>query len=511
MEGDVQSSHGFLPWIFRRKLIAGGRGSKKGALTIAFLFAIVALIGIIIVFQLIRRSILSGSSWQRAFSFPTSQSPVMQPKRIEYFLNCSGRQDHKSCPVNHPIKTAYRADAGKCPEYFRWIYEDLRPWKESGITREMVENAKREAHFRLVVVNGKVYIDKYRPAYQTRDVFTIWGILQLLRLYPGRLPDLDLMFQCNDRPSILKSKYEGEHATPPPPLFHYCGNNSTLDIVFPDWSFWGWVEINIPPWETLKKELERGNHLIKWKDRKPYAYWKGNIFVGNPMRRDLAKCNVTDNQDWNARIYHLSWPRESQKGFKNTRLAKQCDYRYKIYAEGNAWSVSEKYILACDSMSLFIRPQYFDFFTRDLLPTVHYWPVNKHHLCQSLKFVVDWGNKHPEKAQRIGKAGSRYIQEKLKMKYIYDYMFHLLNEYGKLLKYKPTVPEGITPMCLERMACRAKRVQRKFQVESMVKAPAEIGSCSLPLPYRRPELEAFLERKERLRKQVEMWEASADI
>ena len=59
--------------------------------------------------------------------------------------------------------------------------------------------------------------------------------------------------------------------------------------------------------------------------------------------------------------------------------------------------MSEKYILACDSMSLFIRPQYFDFFTRDLLPAVHYWPVNEHHLCQSIKFAVDWGNKHPEK------------------------------------------------------------------------------------------------------------------
>jgi len=97
------------------------------------------------------------------------------------------------------------------------------------------------------------------------------------------------------------------------------------------------------------------------------------------------------------------------------------------------------------------------------------------------------------------------------MKYVYDYMFQLLNEYGKLLKYKPTVPEGISPMCLERMACRAKGVRRKFQVESMVKAPAKMGPCSLPPPYRRRELEAFLARKERLRKQVETWEASADI
>ena len=24
-------------------------------------------------------------------------------------------------------------------------------------------------------------------------------------------------------------------------LFHYCTSDDTLDIVFPDWSFWGWI------------------------------------------------------------------------------------------------------------------------------------------------------------------------------------------------------------------------------------------------------------------------------
>ncbi|CAL5375465.1 unnamed protein product [Camellia sinensis] len=55
--------------------------------------------------------------------------------------------------------------------------------------------------------------------------------------------------------------------------------------------------------------------------------------------------------------------------------------------------------------------------------------------------------------QEIGKAGSKFIQEELKMKSVYDYMFHLLYQYGTLLKYKPTVPEGSIEVCLETMAC----------------------------------------------------------
>ena len=128
-----------------------------------------------------------------------------------------------------------------CPDYFRWIHEDLKPWKIKGITKEMVEAGKTLANFRVVIVDGRVYVEKYKKCYQTRDEFTIWGILQMLRLYPGKLPDIDLMFECNDYPVIKKSDYKAAKSTNPPvPMFHYCGDDHHFDIPFPDWSFWGW-------------------------------------------------------------------------------------------------------------------------------------------------------------------------------------------------------------------------------------------------------------------------------
>jgi protein glucosyltransferase len=60
--------------------------------------------------------------------------------------------------------------------------------------------------------------------------------------------------------------------------------------------------VNIKPWEILLGELNEGNKRIEWMKREPYAYWKGNPTVAE-TRQDLMKCNVSEKEDWNARLY----------------------------------------------------------------------------------------------------------------------------------------------------------------------------------------------------------------
>ncbi|XP_042512570.1 protein O-glucosyltransferase 1-like [Macadamia integrifolia] len=395
---------------------------------------------------------------------------------------------------------------GSCPDYFKWIHEDLRPWKVTGITREMVERgAKSSADFRLVIVNGRAYIERYKTSFQTRDLFTWWGIVQLLRKYPGKLPDLDLIFNCADQPQIRSSDYQQPNASAPPPLFQYSGNASSLPIVFPDWSFWGWPELNIKPWEVLLKELKESNERTKWIDRQPYAFWKGNPFTSQ-SRKDLMKCNstYTDKQDWKLRAYAQDWKSEILHGFKQSDLTKQCTHRYKIYVEGRSWSVSQKHALACDSVPLFVEPKFYDFVTRSLIPMYHYWPIKRNDdMCKSIKFAVDWGNIYKQEAQAIGRAASNFIQEELKMDYVYDYMLNLLKEYAKLLKYKPTIPERAFEHCSETMACPADGLVKKYMTDSMVKAPADTSPCTMPPPFDRPAMQAFLNQKDVTKMQVE--------
>lgn len=240
-------------------------------------------------------------------------------------------------------------------------------------------------------------------------------------------------------------------------------------------------------------------------EREPYAYWKGNPLVAE-TRRDLLTCNVSDVQDWNARLFVQDWMLESQQGYKQSDVSNQCTHRYKIYIEGWAWSVSEKYILACDSVTLMVKPRYYDFFMRSLQPVHHYWPIKDNDKCRSIKFAVDWGNSHKQKAQAIGKEASDFIQEELKMDYVYDYMFHLLNEYAKLLRFKPTIPEGAVEVCSETVACSAEGVEKKFMMESLVNSPSVTSPCALPPPYDPPVLGALLRKKANSIKQVERWE-----
>ncbi|CAH8325320.1 unnamed protein product [Eruca vesicaria subsp. sativa] len=425
---------------------------------------------------------------------------------LNFTLQCSLDKNitTQTCPASYPEKWNPKDDPETCPDYFRWIHKDLEPWGKTGITRETLERARAKSHFRLIIKGGRVYVQRYMKSFQTRDVFTIWGILQLLRMYPGQVPDLELLFQCHDLPQIWRRDYRARRGVnvtwPPPPLFHYCGHDGAFDIVFPDWSFWGWPEINIEEWNKLSKAINEGIKRVKWEERKPYAYWKGNPGVAR-IRKDLMRCHHPM-----VHLIHQNWKREGRIGFRTSNLADQCTHRYKIYIEGKAWSVSEKYILACDSMTLLIQPFYFDFFTRSLVPMEHYWPIRLHQKCNDIIFAVQWGNNNTKKAKTIGRNGSGYVLKNLQMKYVYDYMFHVLQSYGKLMKMNVEVPEGAKEVCPETMACPINGGRmRQFMDDSLIISPSNKGACEMPPTFEEDELKKFLEKKKSVEKEVEKW------
>lgn len=385
-----------------------------------------------------------------------------------------------------------------CPDYFRHIHSDLDPWRGVGITREAVERGRPHAHFRLVVVGGRAFVETYHRAFQTRDVFTLWGILQLLGRYPGRVPDLDLMFNCEDMPEVRAADYPSPSAAPP--LFRYCKDGTTLDVLFPDWSFWGWPEVNIRPWAPLMEEVAQENARLRWHEREPYAYWKGNPDV-SAVRGDLFRCNNDSGRhvEWNARLFRQNWVYANRNGFRDSNLAKQCHYRYKIYVQGRSWSVSEKYILACDSPMLAISTPYRDFFSRGLVAGRHYWPIDPAHKCRSIKSAVDWGNAHPAQARRMGEEGSGFAREEMSIDYVYDYMLHVLTQYAALLRYKPTVPDKAVELCPESMACPARGRDRDFMMESRERHVADYDPCTLPPPFTAEEAREMAHRDAEVR------------
>jgi len=168
--------------------------------------------------------------------------------------------------------------------------------------------------------------------------------------------------------------------------------------------------------------------------------------------------------------------------------------------------VSLKYILSCGSMALLIEPQYEDFFSRGLEPRVNHWPVSRGPgMCDSIRDAVDWGNANPAEAERVGRRGQRLMQD-LRMAAVYDYMLHLLTRYAGLLRYRPTVPENATELCLESVACAADGRAREFMMESMEKYAADYEPCALPGPFTADELAELAQRDVEMRSRMKTME-----
>ncbi|XP_058099665.1 uncharacterized protein LOC131244012 [Magnolia sinica] len=387
-----------------------------------------------------------------------------------------------TCPTIIPSPSFNSSSSSSSPPsclpLFQWIHQDLYPWSLSRISFSTLMQARKHAAFRVVISSGRLYVDFYYACVQSRSMFTIWGLLQLLRRYPGMIPDVDLMFDCMDKPIIRSDDFSPSTTWPPPPLFRYCTTKDHLDIPFPDWSFWGWPEVNIAPWDEEFRSIKLGSQELNWKKKSRTAYWKGNPDVQSPIRTKLLSCN--NSKTWGAQIMRQDWAKEARAGFKQSKLANQCNYRYKIYAEGYAWSVSIKYIIACGSLSLIIHPQYKDFLSRGLMPRKNYWPISPTNLCPSIKFAVDWGNEHPLEAEAIGKGGQDFMQN-LNMERVYEYMYHLIVEYSKLQDFKPTPPSSAQEMCEDSILCFADQKQRHFLKRSSA-SPSSSLPCTLPAP-----------------------------
>lgn len=60
--------------------------------------------------------------------------------------------------------------------------------------------------------------------------------------------------------------------------------------------------MNVKPWGKSLEAIKEGNSMTQWKDRVAYAYWRGNPYV-DPGRGDLLKCNATEHEEWNTRLY----------------------------------------------------------------------------------------------------------------------------------------------------------------------------------------------------------------
>lgn len=76
----------------------------------------------------------------------------------------------------------------------------------------------------------------------------------------------------------------------------YLSDNCCIHTLF----LWYRSEVNLQPWNEEFKDIKHGSQAKRWKEKLPFAYWKGNPDVLSPLRVELMKCN--DSKLWGAEI-----------------------------------------------------------------------------------------------------------------------------------------------------------------------------------------------------------------
>ncbi|XP_024524827.1 uncharacterized protein LOC112344403 [Selaginella moellendorffii] len=166
-----------------------------------------------------------------------------------------------------------------------------RPWKNGGITESSLSAARKKGSMPVVISGGNLYIEVYRECPQSGNIFIPWGLLLLLERKFGQ-------------------DHEDDQA--PAPFFSYCTTNDTLDVPFPDLSFWGWPEVDIPPWEEQSQPIVPGS----------WEKWISRLKAVTAMQRQVNGTTLT----FVSMLTLLSI--------------------FNIYVEGAAWSASLKYRMA---------------------------------------------------------------------------------------------------------------------------------------------------------------------
>lgn len=94
--------------------------------------------------------ILTNKAYDETPKKPLNQideTPKKTLNQIEIPLNCSGHNLTGTCPTNNNQILTNNQDhssTSTCPDYFRWIHEDLRPWAHTGVTKEAIEKAQKK-------------------------------------------------------------------------------------------------------------------------------------------------------------------------------------------------------------------------------------------------------------------------------------------------------------------------------------------------------------------------------
>ncbi|XP_065912123.1 protein O-glucosyltransferase 1-like [Dysidea avara] len=319
-----------------------------------------------------------------------------------------------------------------CDCFSPLLNDDLRPWSEGGISRDLFEMAEgRGVHYQIV--DHQLY-RQHKCLFPARCSGVEHFILEII----SDLPDLEVLINVRDHPQCHK------FAPPMPVLSFSKALSQHRDILYPAWTFWEggpalWpIEPNgLGRWDIKRDTITRNAQEWPWEKKEKVAFFRGSrtsaerdpLILLSRRSPDLVDAAYTKNQAWKSDADTLG-----ASAAQEIPLEDHCKYKYLINFRGVAASFRLKHLFLCHSLVFHVGEDWIEFFYPQLKPWVHYIPVRQDlsDFEELLAFVME----KDSLAKDIAERGFQFIWDHLDLDVVRCYWKRLLTQYSALQKWE---------------------------------------------------------------------------
>ncbi|KAI1301540.1 O-glucosyltransferase rumi -like protein [Halotydeus destructor] len=320
---------------------------------------------------------------------------------------------------------------------------DLKPWKESGISQVLIENA---------VPLGILYQIIDHKLYRQRDCNfpgRCEGIEHFILGIIDQLDDSEFVVNVRDWAQIINDLRRYHLHGIPLPVFSFSKEPAWYkDIMYPAWAFWsGGPAIETYPtgignWGRTSRMIATTG--VSWSEKRDIAFFRGSrtsadrdpLIVLSRNKPDKVDAQYTKNQAWRSPADTLG-----KEPAPVIRFEEQCKYKYLINLRGVAASFRYKHLFMCKSVVLNVESDLIEYFYPLLKPWVHYVPISSD--MKDLEAKIEFLRDNDDVAKEVAEKGFELIINHLTMDSVSCYWQQLLQEYTKLLNYRPSLAEQV--------------------------------------------------------------------
>lgn len=208
------------------------------------------------------------------------------------------------------------------------------------------------------------------------------------------------------------------------PMDNFYTISATIDkahLLLPDTYSLCWPECHIDDVFQKCEQIERAGDL-PWFDAR--LFWRGQ---NSHWTRKLFVDIASKHEDKIDAHFVESVTNGVLPANEMITLEEHTLYKYLIDLSGQGFSARIKYLMFSQRPLFIVNRDYHDWISVDLIPWVHFIPVDENDLEKSILKQLAWAERNVYKAQEIAENALSYIKNKLTRNGIYDRIHEVLN------------------------------------------------------------------------------------